>query len=282
MCNNRPNMLISCMVQNKIVLITGASSGIGLVTAVQLAEQGYIVFASSRRGNSSVNLPNLHFVQADVNDKDQMKNVIELIVKQYKKIDVVICNAGNGIAGAIEDCSSDEIRFQMETNFYGVVNTIQQCLPYLREQKNGKILVISSLAAIFPIPYQAFYAASKAAVHILTQALSIELKRFNIQVCSILPGDTKTNFTKARSYAVQAQSPTSVYKEKMLASVAKMEQDEQNGMKPDNVAKTIVKQVMAKKMGKVIVPGISNKILYGLAQILPTKLLLALLHKLYN
>ena len=243
-------MLISCMVQNKIVLITGASSGIGLVTAVQLAEQGYIVFASSRRGNSSVNLPNLHFVQADVNDKDQMKNVIELIVKQYKKIDVVICNAGNGIAGAIEDCSSDEVRFQMETNFHGVVNTIQQCLPYLREQKNGKILVISSLAAIFPIPYQAFYAASKAAVHILTQALSIELKRFNIQVCSILPGDTKTNFTKARSYAVQAQSPTSVYKEKMLASVAKMEQDEQNGMKPDNVAKTIVKQVMAKKWGK--------------------------------
>lgn len=74
------------MVQNKIVLITGASSGIGLVTAVQLAEQGYIVFASSRRGNSSVNLPNLHFVQADVNDKDQMKNVIELIVKQYKKL----------------------------------------------------------------------------------------------------------------------------------------------------------------------------------------------------
>ena len=75
-------MLISCMVQNKIVLITGASSGIGLVTAVQLAEQGYIVFASSRRGNSSVNLPNLHFVQADVNDKDQMKNVIEkLLIK---------------------------------------------------------------------------------------------------------------------------------------------------------------------------------------------------------
>jgi short-subunit dehydrogenase len=270
------------MIDQKIVLITGASSGIGLVTAVQLAEQGHIVYATSRRGNSSVNLPNLHFVQADVNDKEQMKHIIELITTNNQKIDVVICNAGNGIAGAIEDCAIDEIRFQMETNFFGVVNTIQQCLPYLREQKTGKIIVISSLAAIFPIPYQAFYAASKAAAHILTQALSIEVKRFNIQVCSILPGDTKTNFTKARSFAKQAQSPTSVYKEKMLASVAKMEHDELNGMKPEKVAKIIVNQVQAKKMGKVIIPGISNKLLYGLAHILPNKVLLALLHKMYN
>ena len=266
----------------KTVLLTGGSSGIGLATATLLSNEGFTVYATSRSGSIPVEHPSIHFIKADVNNTDQMRKLVQYIIQVHGTLDTVICNAGNGIAGSIEDCSMEEIRFQLETNFFGVVNTVQACLPSLRKNSRGQILIISSLAAVVPIPYQAFYAASKSASNILAQALAIEVKPFNIQVCSVLPGDTKTNFTQARNYATLSKSEDSAYLKKMLTSVKKMEDDEQNGMTSDSVARIIVAEVKAKKMRNVVVPGFSNKIFYTLARILPSKLIIAILNKLYN
>ena len=213
----------------KTVLITGASSGIGLETARQLMHKGVRVYACSRRGGIAEKAKNgigeIIPMKMDVNNEADVQQVISTILVENDQLDAVICNAGDGIAGAVEDCSEEEIRQQMETNFFGAVKTIQACLPVFRKQKHGKIMLTSSVAAIVPLPYQSFYSAGKSAVSIFMQALSMEVKQFGIQCCTVFPGDTKTEFTASRKYAEKALSSDSVYAQTMKKSVGKMEKD---------------------------------------------------------
>jgi len=213
--------------ETKVVLITGASTGIGLSAALQLMNMGVRVYAASRRGGDTKKAENmggeLINVKMDVNNEAEIASVVAQILKENSRLDAVICNAGNGIGGSIEDTSEEEMRYQMETNFFGAVKTIQACIPVFRAQGYGKILTTSSVAAIVPIPFQAFYSAGKAALLIFMQALAIELKPFGIQCCTVLPGDTKTDFTSARKYTVASQLTDSVYYQTMKTSVGKME-----------------------------------------------------------
>jgi len=132
-----------------------------------------------------------------------------------------------------------------------------------------------------PIPFQAFYSASKAALLIFMQALAMETKPFGIQCCTILPGDTKTNFTSARKYTTASQSTESVYSEKMKKAVGKMEKDEQNGMDADDIAKAIVKQIEHKNMKAVVVPGFQYQLICWLFNRLPVKFRLKVVSMLY-
>lgn len=271
--------------QTKVVLITGASSGIGQETAQQLMQKGFRVYSCSRRRGTAEKSENgtgkIIPLKMDVNNPEDIQSVLTFILNEDGHLDALICNAGNGIAGAIEDTSEEEIRYQMETNFFGTVKTIQACLPVFRKQGYGKIMATSSVAAIVPLPYQAFYSASKSAVSIFMQALSMEVKPFGIQCCTILPGDTKTEFTSARKYTQKAQSPESVYAEKMKRSVTKMEKDEQNGMSASFVARKMVKQITRKRMKQTVVPGIEYKLICAVFPIVPTRLRLWIVRKLY-
>jgi short-subunit dehydrogenase len=251
--------------ETKVVLITGASAGIGLASAIQLMNAGVRVYAASRRGGKSQKASSgegeLIHVKMDVNNEEEISSVLAFILKENKHLDALISNAGNGIAGSVEDTSSEEVKYQLETNFFGSVKTIQACIPIFRAQGYGKIIATSSVAAIVPIPFQAFYSAGKSALLVFMQALALELKPFNIQCCSILPGDTKTEFTAARKYTIASQSSNSAYLEKMKKSVGKMEKDEQNGVDANKVARKIVNQVLKKKMKVSVVPGIDYKII---------------------
>lgn len=271
--------------ETKIVLITGASSGIGLEVARQLKEKGMRVYAASRRGGSSEKAKNgngeIIPVKMDVNIESDIQTVLSLILKENNRLDAVICNAGNGIAGSIEDTSEEELRFQMETNFFGTVKTIQACLPVFRKQGYGKIMATSSVAAVVPLPYQAFYSAGKSAVSIFMQALYMETKHFGIQCCTVLPGDTKTGFTSSRKYTIKSQSSDSAYAEKMKKSVSKMEKDEQNGMEASFIAQKMVKQIMRKRMKLTVIPGIQYKLICFAFKIIPTRLRLFFVGKLY-
>ena len=271
--------------ETKVVLITGASAGIGLAAAVQLMNRGVKVYAASRRGGNSEKDANgvgeaVH-VKMDVTSEEEIAAVVAQIIKENNRLDGVICNAGNGIAGAIEDTSSEEAKYQFETNFFGVVKTIQACLPVFRKQCYGKIVTTSSVAAIVPIPFQAFYSAVKSALLIYMQALTMEVKPFGIQCCTILPGDTKTDFTSARKYTKISESGRSVYAKKMKSSVGKMEKDEQNGMSPDVVARSMVNQIMAKSMKAIVIPGIQYQIICWLFNRLPAKVSLWIVGKIY-
>jgi len=270
---------------SQVILLTGASAGIGKATAELLMEKGAKVYGASRSGGENQKAKNGHgeiiHVKMDVNNENEIASVIEKIIKENGHLDVLISNAGNGIAGAIEDTSVEEARYQFETNFFGVLKTIQACLPVFRSQGNGKIIAISSIAGIVPIPYQAFYSSVKAALLVFMNALSLEVKPFGIQCCTILPGDTKTNFTDSRKYTLASQSEKSVYYKKMKSSVSRMEKDEQNGMEPSVIAKAIVKQVVNKQVHTFYVPSLQYQFIYHLFNVLPTHFRLWIISKLY-
>lgn len=273
------------MGQQQVILLTGGSAGIGKETATLLMNQGYIVYSASRRlaenQQSKFGLGKIIAAQMDVTDESSIQKIIDKIMVEQGRIDAVICNAGNGIAGSIEETSNEEVRFQMETNFFGTVNTIHAVLPIMRKQQLGRIITTGSIASFIPIPYQAFYSASKSAVKIYTHALAIEMKPFNIQCCCILPGDAKTDFTAARKFTKASMSENSPYKERMNKAVETMANDEQNGMLPENISYVILHQLKKKKMNPVAIPGVQYKLIDFGFRILPTSFMLFVVGKLY-
>ena len=266
------------------VLLTGGSSGIGAETARLLALAGFKVYAGSRRGSVSEEcaaMDNVVPVVLDVNNQESVDTVVADILAKEGHIDAVVCNAGNGIAGAVENTTVDEAKYQFETCFFGAHRVIRAVLPSMRAQKFGRIITVSSVAAVVPIPYQTFYSSAKAAVLIYTKALSLEVKGFGIQCCSILPGDTKTGFTAARKVTAESEDSSSVYYETLKKSVGRMEHDEQNGMPAGKIAGAIVKQLKKSRMAATVTPRIDYKAINLLVRLLPTKLMLWIVGKLY-
>ena len=267
-----------------VVLLTGGSSGIGAVTARMLSDAGYKVYAGSRRGTlpeDCAGRGNLVPVVLDVNSQSSVSEVVASILSKEGHIDAVVCNAGNGIAGAVEQTTVDEAKYQFETCFFGAHRVIREVLPSMRAQNFGRIITISSVAANVPIPYQTFYSSAKAAVLIYTKALSLEVKGFGIQCCSILPGDTKTGFTAARKLTAESSYTSSVYYDTLKRSVGRMEHDEQNGMPASKIAGAIVKQLGRKRMAPSVTPRIDYKAINLLVRLLPTRLMLWIVGKLY-
>lgn len=274
------------MQQLNTILLTGGSAGIGLATARLLMQGGACVYAASRRGGVEEHMANNNGriipIKMDVNNSVEIDVVINKIIEERGCIDAVICDAGNGIAGAIEDTSEEEAKYQFETNFFGVVRTVNACMPVFRQQGYGRIITISSVAGIVPIPYQSFYSAVKSAVLIFSKALSIEVKQYGIECCCILPGDTKTEFTKNRVFTTKSQRANSPYYEKMKRSIDKMVSDEQTGMEPERIGQAIVRQLQAKKMAMVYIPRFDYKFFAFLVRILPNRVVLKIVSWLYN
>ncbi|NDV82656.1 SDR family NAD(P)-dependent oxidoreductase [Bacteroides sp. 51] len=271
--------------KQQIILLTGGSSGIGLEVAKQLMNRGARIYSASRRiGTAQKALQGggeIIPVQLDINNEEETNLVINRILQESQRIDAVICNAGNGLAGSVEDTSADEVRYQLETNFFGTVKTINACLPVFRKQGYGKIMSTSSVAAIVPIPYQAFYSAGKSALLTFMQALSMEVKPFGIQCCTVLPGDTKTEFTSARKYTEASQLADSAYTARMKKSVEKMVHDEENGMSASFVARKMTNQIMSKRMKSILIPGVQYKLICWLFNVLPVRLRLWCVGQLY-
>ena len=268
----------------KIVLLTGGSSGIGASAASMLCKRGHIVYSASRRGSEPETSPAGGAViplKLDINDETALQDAVKQILASQGRIDAVICNAGNGMAGAVEDTSDEEVRSQFETCFFGAVKTVRAVLPAMRTKGAGTIITVTSVAGFIPIPFQTLYSSVKAALLMFTKALSLEVRPFGIRCCSILPGDTKTGFTSARKYAAKADSEDSAYYSTMKSSLGKMERDEQNGMDAAVIAKAIVKQVEARKPSLVVVPGFSYKAIHILSKILPDSLVLKIVGMLY-
>lgn len=262
--------------QQKVAIISGASSGIGLKTAEYFADRGYIVYNFSRR---AVQNKKIKSISCDITDEEQVKNAVAQVIKEQNKIDILINNAGFGISGSSENQPIEQVKSLFNVNFSGAVNLTSNVLPVMRKQKAGKIINTGSVAGVFPIPFQSFYSATKAAIDIWAKALSMEVKPFGIQVCTVLVGDTKTDFTGKREKNVEAGT---VYEEVLQKSIAKMERDEQNGKDPVSVSKVMFKLAECKKMPPNKVVGFSYKLLVFLNKILPTKFMLWVLSKLYS
>jgi len=262
--------------EKKVIVISGASSGIGFATAKYLSQNGFIVYGLARR---IFNEKGINSISCDVTNKERVREVIKEIFDKEKRIDVLINNAGMGISGSSEFQDLKDIEKIFNVNFIGAVNLSQEVLPIMRKQKFGKIINTSSVAGIIPIPFQSFYSATKASLDIWAKALSLEVTPFNVQICNLLVGDTKTNFTSVREK--NNIDKDTAYAEIVEKSIKKMEKDEQNGKDPITVAKVVLKLCNKKKMPITKVVGITYKILLFLEKILPQKFMMFVVKKLY-
>lgn len=261
--------------EKQVVIITGASSGIGKATASYFVSKGYKVYGVARK---DFNVEGVSTVLGDVTDVEAVKQIIDFVVKQEGKIDILINNAGFGVAGAIETTPIEDAKKQFDVNFFGAVNMTNAVLPYMRKQQTGKIINTSSIASVIPIPFQAFYSSCKAALDNWAKALRIELKPFNIKVSNILPGDIKTGFTQNRERKTDKKSP---YYQQETKSIEKMEKDEQNGMQPICIAKKMYKIAKKKNPPYTCTVGFSYKLICFLQKILPTRFVMWIVSKLY-
>jgi NAD(P)-dependent dehydrogenase (short-subunit alcohol dehydrogenase family) len=228
---------------NKIILITGASSGFGKAAAELFSQRGYTVYGTSRKAQQS---DTIHFLQMDVRDADSVKAGVKELVDREGRLDIVVNNAGMGIGGSLEMATQEEIRLQMDTNFMGCVNVCQQVLPVMRKQGAGRIINLSSIGGIMGLPYQGFYSASKFAIEGFSEALSAEVRRFGILVSMVEPGDFATGFTASRKIStLTAQSDA--YGESFTRSQKIIEDEENGGLKPAVLANKIVKIAESKR-----------------------------------
>jgi len=271
-----------------VVLVTGASSGIGKSIAEYLAKEGYRVYGTSRKQQPGNNVDEQggtdcfpKMIQLDVCSDESVESAINYILEKEGTINILINNAGFGIAGSIEDTNEDEAYRQFNTNFFGVHRMCRRVLPIMRRQGNGLIINVGSVAGLISIPFQAMYSASKYAIEAFTEALRIEVRPFGIKVALVEPGDTRTGFTSNRQF-VMASDDSSPYNSSFKKSINRMIKDELSGPSPEVVAKVVAGLIKKKNPPIRVVVGFSYKIIVLLKRIIPSRLAELIITKLYS
>jgi short-subunit dehydrogenase len=232
---------------HKVILVTGASHGIGRACANRLAIEGHHVYGTSRHPENVNELKNLNILAMDVNSDESVDALINEVVGLEGRIDVVINNAGFGIAGSIEDTSVEEAKSIFETNFFGLLRVCRAVVPKMREMGQGKIINISSLGGRIGLPFQGLYSATKFAVEGLSEALRMEVRQFGIAVTVIEPGDMRTNFTDNRRYT-KGSMDSSPYAVALKRTMNVVETDERQGSSPEQVADLVARLVSRRSL----------------------------------
>ncbi len=251
---------------NKIAIVTGGSSGIGRCCAVALRNMGCIVYEFSRR---DMPLEGVQHMSVDVTDENAVNEAVQGILDKRHRIDIVVNCAGFGISGAVEFTTEAMAKSQFDVNFFGTVNVNHAVIPSMRQHHSGRIINISSVAAVAHIPFQTFYSASKAAISSYTCALDNELRPYGIRVTAVELGDIHTGFTSARQKVIEGDG---VYHGRISRSVSQMEKDEKNGMAPEVIGRYIAKIANKKNCKPICTAGIQYKFLSFLCKILPCAL----------
>ena len=222
-----------------VVVITGASAGIGLATADRLHGAGWTVIGASRRGTSPGTWRPLVM---DVDDDASVAGGMAGVLAEHGRLDAVVACAGWGLAGPVEQTPISDARDQLETNFWGAVRVVQSALPTFRTSGGGRVVLVSSIGGVLGIPFQAFYSASKFALEGYGEALAYEVAHFGIHVTLVEPGNVRTDFTSSRRDVDVPEGPDA-YGAASAKAVAKMEEDERNGVPSDDVA-TVIARVL--------------------------------------
>ena len=226
----------------KVVLITGASAGIGRATADRLHVAGWTVIGASRRGTSSSGWQGMTM---NVDDDDDTRRGVDAILGEHGRLDAVVASAGWGLAGPVELTPIDQAKAQVETNFWGVVRVVQCALPAMRAQRSGRLVLVSSIGGLIALPFQAFYSASKYALEGYAEGLAYEVEPFGIHVTLIEPGNIRTDFTANRQTI--SDDHDGAYASAAGKAITLMEKDESNGAPPESAAAVIERVLGAKR-----------------------------------
>ncbi|MCX8014018.1 MAG: SDR family oxidoreductase [Rectinema sp.] len=222
----------------KVALVTGATSGIGKAVATALLSDNWIVYGIGRRPAPEAVPAELRYFSADVSSPESMEECRHRIVSEVGCIDLIVCCAGSGISGPVEETPLESVQAQFGVNFYGVLHTVQAFLPCMRARGEGKIIIIGSIAGRIGLPFQAFYSASKFALEGLTEALRHEVRPFGIEITIVEPGDFRTEFTGARKKHIAPDSP---YRKSFERAMSVQEHDEQHGWSAEAAGRKIAK-----------------------------------------
>ena len=257
----------------KVVLITGASSGMGREIALLLAQNAYTVYAAARRLEKMKDLEPLGIrtLSMDVIDETSMAKGIQQILETETRIDVLINNAGFGAYGAIEDVSPDDAKYQLEVNVFGAMRLTQLVLPLMRKNKFGKIVNISSIFGKFTMPYGGWYHASKFAIEALSDTLRNEVKQFGIDVIIIEPGGVKSEWAEIAYNNLVKNSNRSAYKATIDKLSNFMKKATAKNANPQVIAKLVLKSIEAKKPKLRYIGGYMAKPALIARKLLPDK-----------
>ena len=227
--------------KGRVVLVTGASSGIGRATAEHLAARGWRVFGAQRRLPSAGAGPaGVEMLIMDVDDDASVEHGVRKVHAAAGRLDAVVNNAGMAWMGAVEDTSVAEAKAQLETNFFGAFRVCRAVLPIMRAQRRGYIVNVSSLAGVLGLPFSGLYSASKFALEGMTESLRFEARRFGVEVVLIEPGDFRTQLPVARRETAGARS-NDAYREALARFKAQQDKDEAGAPTPEPVARLVAR-----------------------------------------
>ncbi|MCE2611959.1 SDR family oxidoreductase [Flavobacteriaceae bacterium D16] len=265
----------------EVVLVTGASSGIGKAIALYLHNKGYRVYGTTRDVSKYPDFGPFTLIKLDVNQEDQVRDAVQEVVEKEGRLDILINNAGVGITGPVEETPYEEILKAFETNFHGPIRMIKEVLPQMRTQGSGIIINITSIAGYMGLPFRGVYSASKGALELITEALRMETQAFGISITNLAPGDFATNIAGGRYHApVNEDSP---YREVYQKSLDLMNAHVDSGQDPIMVAEktyAIINNQKPKVHYRVGTP--LQKLSVVLKKILPDKVYEGMLKKHYK
>ena len=248
---------------NKVILITGASSGIGKNTALSLIKKGHVVYGVARRLEMMQDIIQAggHAIKMDILKERNIDDVVNQIVKEQNRIDVLINNAGYGLWGAVETISIAEAKRQFDVNIFGLAYLTKKIIPLMRKQKSGKIINMSSMGGKVYTPFGAWYHATKYALEGWSDCLRMELKNFGIHVILIEPGVIKTEFQDVMMDSTVERSIGTPY-EKKLRALKKATQEMYArgiGSPPSTITKLIIKAINSNNPQRRYVGGLFAK-----------------------
>ena len=229
---------------NKVVLITGGSSGIGKSIGEYLHHKGFVVYGTSRdpeRIQNSV----FPLLALDVRNVDSIQAAVAKIIADSGRLDIVINNAGVGITGPLEEIPTEEIKNNFETNFFGPIEVMKAVLPQMRAQKSGLIINVTSIAGYMGLPYRSVYSASKGALELITEALRMEVKSFGIKIANVAPGDFATNIASGRFHAPLIMD--SAYQIPYGNTLKMMDEHVDSGSNPNEMAEVVYRIIETKE-----------------------------------
>lgn len=225
---------------SKVIFITGASSGIGKAIGEFLHQKNFKVYGTSRNPERIENSL-FPLVKLDVRNVESIQLAVAEILSKESRIDIVINNAGVGITGPLEEIPTVEIKNNFETNLFGPIEVMKAVLPQMRKQKSGLIINITSIAGYMGLPYRSIYSASKGALELITEALSMEVKEFGIHITNVAPGDFATNIASGRYHAPLVKG--SDYEKSYGTTLQMMDEHVDSGSNPNDMAEAIYKVI---------------------------------------